>query len=315
MKVLFLGYCNIVSDYNRIMHVDAARVKEYYTLFCEEYINVDYFYILKDGYTNIDITKIQIDNYDIIFIYHEATVERLLLKYNKKDLMNFLYKKPSFIQLDCAIWGFTREQEMMSVFKAVGVAFPLSITEINNSNKYIICNATINRKKYINTNKNDDIVYIGRIKNVFDKILNFSNIIKKNINLYTFDEDIEYAKNLDKEKYINYKGCLKYSNLDESIINSSYGLCFFDNPSPCGKIFDYISYGLPVLAENKIGESKMIIDDNLGILFDYEKLNDLKFPTEYFDNFKIFNTVQEKHLWRNRVNNWFDIINTIIKNN
>jgi hypothetical protein len=289
------------------MHVDFARVKEYYMLFCSNFSQVDYFFIQKDGYTNFDINNISLDNYDFIFIYHEATIERLLNKYNKSDLIKIISKKPSFIQLDCTIWQFTKDKDIMSLFNAVGIAYPYTINEIENNNKYIIFNATINRN-FIKTNVNDDIVYIGRIKKVYNKILEFSNIIKKTINLYTFDYDIEYAKILNQEKFINYKGCLKYNELDKAIINSSYGLCFYDNPSPCGKIFDYISYGLPVLAENKIGESEIIKKYNLGILFDYNKLNEFQLPEKYFNNVEIYNNVQENHLWKNRIDLWIDII-------
>lgn len=307
LKVLFLGYCNIVYDYNRIMHVDSARVKEYYTLFSSYFSNVDYYYILKDGYTNINFNDILINNYDFIFIYHEATIERLLNKYGKIDLINFISKKPSFIQLDCAIWQFTKDKDIMQIFCAIGVAYPYTINDIEHNNKHTIYNASISRIPII-TNMNDNIVYVGRIRNIFNKLLNFSNIVKKTINLYTFDEDIEYAKILNNEKYINYKGCLKYEELNNAIINSSYGLCFYDNPSPCGKIFDYIAYGLPVLAENSIGESEIIINDNFGILFDYNKLTEFKFPEIYFNNITIFDTVQEKHLWKNRIDLWINII-------
>lgn len=30
MNVIFFGFCGIIKDYDRIMHVDSARVKEYY---------------------------------------------------------------------------------------------------------------------------------------------------------------------------------------------------------------------------------------------------------------------------------------------
>lgn len=303
----------MVYDYNRIMHVDAARVKEYYNLFCEKYKNVDYYRVDREGIlngnNNIKLNDININNYDFVFIYHEEALERILKNYDREDVLKFIFSKPTFIQIDCNIWEFTKDPKTMSLFSAVGVAHPHAYDKIIHKNKYLIPNATINRKFFINSERDGKIVYIGRIKSVMDKLAHFSNIIKKNIDLYTFDSDKEYAEKLNNEEYINYMGCLEYDVLDKALLDCSYGLCFFDNESPCGKIFDYLSYGLPVLAEKKIGEAKIIADDNLGLLFDYDDLNNLSFSNNYFSNEKIFNTIQEKHLWKNRLDVWFEIIN------
>ena len=312
MNVLFLSFSYIVDDYERIMHVDAARVKEYYSLFREKYKNVDYYRIDKEGIlndkNNVTVDEIDVKNYDFVFIYHEEALERIL-KHRKND---FIFSIPTFIQIDCNIWECTKDPKTMSLFSAVGIAHPHAYHEIVHKNKYLIPNATINRNFYINSENNGNIVYIGRVKNVASKLAHFSNITKKNINLYTFDSDSTYAEKLNNEKYINYMGCVEYSKLDEALLGCSYGLCFFDNESPCGKIFDYLSYGLPVLAEMKIGEAKIISDDNLGVLFDFDNLNELSFLNNVFSNENIFKIIQEKHLWKNRLDVWFKIINNII---
>lgn len=316
MKVLFLGFCGIIKDYDIVVHVDAIRVKEYFTLFRSHYQNVNYFSVDKDGWIYGESDKIHLDdallkNYDLIFMYHEVTMDRLISNYGKSEVIKFISATPSFIQLDCSIWPLTKDNAIMSNFDAIGIAHPFSYLEISHRDKHMIPNATISRKKPVNINKDGDLLYIGRVAQNVRKIRKFSQQIKKTIRLYTFDENDGALFNSDE--YIKYAGALKYNSLHLGMENISYGLCFFDNQSPCGKIFDYISYGLPVLAEDLVGESKIIKDDNMGALFDIHKLHEFKLPDPYFVSTDIYDTVQEKHLWEHRTNKWFEIINNYIK--
>lgn len=312
MKILFLSFINIVKNYDKPFHVDFVRVKEYYNLFINYYKYVDYLCVKKDGksYMNnieINFNNINFNNYNFIFIYHEVTIENIKNNYNK--IIYNILNVPTFIQLDCNLWEFTKNDEFMSLFKGVGVAYPKAYNNINHINKHLIYNATVKRQQIINNNSND-IVYIGRIndKNKLDKLIIFSEYLKINIDLYTFD-NIDKIK---KHKYINYKGVLSYNNLYDGLNNSKFGLCFKGSESPVGKIFDYISYGLPVLFENDIGESNIIEDNNLGLSFDMNNLNELILKD--FNNINIYNTVVNNHLWINRFEQWKNIIEKYFKN-
>lgn len=76
------------------------------------------------------------------------------------------------------------------------------------------------------------------------------------------------------------------------------------------KIFEYISYGLPVVAVNCKAIAKMINSDRIGLVAESSvediaiKIEELlNNPNEYNSNCKIIrNTLQKKHLWKHRVN-------------
>lgn len=309
-KVLFLSFSQIVSDYKRMMHVDFARIKEYYTNFCINYEDVDFAYIDKKGvfFGDINIDS-DLNKYDFVFVYHEETIERIYRNYAKERMIKFLRRRPCFIQLDCSIWSWTQDLDIILSFVGVGIAHPYSYFKITHDNKYLIHNACIERKKYVKTDQNNKMVYIGRIKKIVHKLDRISNLITKNIDLYTFDA--EDAKRLEKNKTINMNGTLEYSNIYDGLVDCSYGLCFFDNQSPCGKIWDYLSHGLPVLVEEGVGESSIITQDRLGIIFKLEELKDDHLMVE-FDNKKIFDHINANHLWKNRVERWVYIINKVI---
>jgi hypothetical protein len=294
-KVLFLSFSNLVKDYNIFMHVDSARIKEYYTLLNDRY-DVDFHVVDKESNIIPSITNF---NYDFIFIFHEETYHRLL----KNDIS--LFTKPVFIQLDCAIWPFTHDWNIMNKFVAVGIAHPPSFEKIKHTNKYLIHNACVYQENLPKIDNNGSLLYIGRIKGKTNKLIKFSKAIKRNIDLYTFDVD-----DVPNEQYIKFKGQLKYADLYKAINNHSYGLCFEGTPSPCGKVFDYLSYGLPVLYEDSIGEREILKNDNLGIFFNMNNLQNLNFI--HIDTSHILNVIHQKHLWKNRIEQWFNIIETSI---
>lgn len=310
MRVIFISFKGFISDYSKKMHVDSVRINEYYTIFKKIYEKVDFFYITDDGSlsNNTEIFKFDksiLDNYDIVFFYHEATIEKMIKKNDRDKVLDFISKKPSFIQIDCAIWDFTREDDIMSLFKSVGISHPGSYNQIKHIDKNLIYNASIDRIKPVNINKLGDIVYIGRVDRIKTKLIKFSKNIKTNINLYTFDE---CGEDLGKEEFITFKGDLKYNEIGEALNGCSYGLCFYNNESPCGKVFDYLSYGVPVLFEERIGENNLIKDSKLGLSFDFDNLEPLSLTGDYFTSEYIFKKVNENHLWENRIQLWNKII-------
>lgn len=311
MKILFISFKGFINDYSKKMHVDAVRINEYYNNFKRLYEHVDFFYITEDGLLSNNIEIYQFDKnilnqYDIVFFYHEATIEKIIKKNDRNKLLDFISTKPSFIQIDCAIWSFTKEDDIMSLFKSIGVAHPGAYKEIDHNDKHLIYNATIDRINPVDINQLGNIVYIGRVNKVKDKLIKFSKKIKTNINLYTFDD---CGEDLDKEEFITFKGNLKYNEIGDALNGCSYGLCFYDNESPCGKVFDYLSYGVPVLFEYKIGENDLI-NDSMGMSFDFENLESISLTGDYFKSEDIFKNVNENHLWMNRIQLW----NQIIKN-
>lgn len=253
--------------------------------------------------------ELKIEIYDFMFIFHEVTIDNIIKNYGHEYIISIIKEKPAFIQLDCSIWKFTQDARFMSYFNAIGVAHLNSFNKIIHNNKYLIYNASIKRSEVVK-NGNNSIVYIGRIKdkNKIEKIIRFSEHFKIPINLYTFDiDEIEKIKN---NNYIFFKGSLPYDELYTGINNNNYGLCFKGSESPCGKIFDYISYGLPVLYEQGLGEADLIKEHNMGQEFNMNELKLMKF--QKFDNHKIYEIVQKKHLWENRINLWVKIIDDII---
>jgi hypothetical protein len=314
MRVMFISFKWFINDYSKKMQVDAVRINEYYNNFKRIYGSVDFFYITDDGLLSnekgvFQFDKSILDQYDIVFFYHEATIERIIKNNDRNKVLDFISTKPSFIQIDCANWSFTKETDIMSLFKSVGVAHPGAYNKIDHNDKHLIYNATIDRINPVDINQLGDIVYIGRVcrvNKIKDKLIEFSKKIKTNINLYTFDE---CGEDLGKEEFITFKGDLKYNEIGDALNGCSYGLCFYDNESPCGKVFDYLSYGVPVLYEYKIGENNLI-NDSMGMSFDFDNLESISLTGDYFKSEDIFKNVNENHLWENRVQIW----NQIIKN-
>lgn len=310
MRVIFISFKSFISDYSRKMHVDAVRINEYYNNFKKIYKIVDFFYINDDGFLSNGISTLELDekildNYDIVFFYHEATIEKIIKKNGKIKTLNFISKKPSFIQLDCSIWSFTKDDDIMSKFKSIGISHPGAYNQIKHIDKNLIYNASIDRLSPVNINNTGDIIYIGRVERVKTKLINLSKVLKTNINLYTFDE---CGKELDREEFITFKGDLKYNEIGEALNGCRYGLCFYNNESPCGKIFDYLSYGVPVLYEFKIGENNLIKESRLGESFDYDNLESISFKEYNFKSDYIFENINKNHLWVNRVKIWEHII-------
>lgn len=313
MRVLFISFKSFINDYSKKMHVDAVRINEYYINFKKIYEVVDFFYIGDDGFLSNSSEKLEFDKnilsrYDIVFFYHESTIEKIIKTNDRSKFLEFISEKPSFIQLDCAIWNFTKEDDIMSLFKSVGVSHPGAYNQIKHIDKNLIYNATIDRIEHVNINKLGDIVYIGRVDKVKAKLINFSKSLKININLYTFDE---CGEDLGKEEFITFKGDLRYNEIGNALDGCRYGLCFYDNESPCGKVFDYLSYGVPVLFEYKIGENNLIENNKIGLSFDCDKLESISF-NEYFSSEYIFDNVNRNHLWENRVQIWSQIIKKYI---
>lgn len=310
MKVMFISFKGFIDDYSKKMHVDAVRINEYYNGFREIYGGVDFFYVTDEGFLSNNTEKIMfdkniLDKYDFVFFYHEATIEKIAKKNDRNKLLDFISTKPCFIQLDCAIWSFTRENDIMSLFKAVGISHPGSYERINHLDKHLIHNAAIDRGVPVEIDRSGKIVYIGRVNKIKDKLIEFSKKIKTEIDLYTFDE---CGPDLGKEEFITFKGDLRYNEIGDALKGCSYGLCFYDNESPCGKIFDYLSYGVPVLFESGIGEGGLIKDNKLGVSFDFGHLESISLSEEYFTSSYIFDNVNKKHLWKNRIKLWEQII-------
>ena len=311
IKILFLSFSAIIKDYDRLMHVDFVRIKEYYKSFIEYGNKVDSYYVDKEGNivkNNIifNIEDIPLLEYDLIFIYHEETIARLFKKYNKEQILYFLRKIPSNIQMDCSLWGWAKDNDIISSFKNIGIAHPYSYLKLSHKFKYLIHNASIKRETYLEKNINSNIIYMGRIKKVLDKLKIFSNNIKnKKIDLYTFDsEQKEYINN----KNIIFNNPIKYNEIGSIWGESFCGLCFCDGPTPCGKIWDYLAYGIPVLCEEGIGEYDIIKDNKLGYVFNINKWEYNLDIMNSFDNKEIFEYIQENHLWKHRVKQWINIL-------
>jgi len=248
MKLAMISFKKFINDYDKKMHVDSVRINEYFKNLKSIFMT-DFYYI--DGNNLIGEDKIInlldinfFSNYDLIFFYHESTIEKIINSIGLENTNLLISKNKCVIQLDCLIWQFTLDELFMSNFNAVGISHPNSYIRLNHKNKELIHNACINREENINIDKNGDLVYIGRINQYQNKskLIKLANQIKRNINLYTFDncDDI-------KNEYITIKEPIPYSKIPDELNNKSFGICFYDNESPCGKVFDYISCGLPVL--------------------------------------------------------------------
>lgn len=220
-------------------------------------------------------------------------------------IIECLSNKNVYLQVDGADWGWLgiEYDRLSKLFTVIGVAnesdsmglnlpfIPLAI-----SDKRDIYNSTSNR-----------IVYIGRYKSWFnDRLHKIMSSLPRDyrIDIYTYSADAECLPvDLVGMSNLCVHGPIPFAEIADRVGNASWGLSFFNGHLPNGKIWEYISLGLPVIFERNVAEARILHETNAGLEIDPQYLSNLSGRIAKYTRFRT-DLFRRDHTWARRAYVW-----------
>jgi hypothetical protein len=313
-KVAYISL-GTVDNYDKIHHVDAARWTELFlalTKTIPQVNKLDFSSIPKDNFRNflIDFAK----DKDFILLNNEALVKNFIKLSDESFLIDFLDNNKVLLLCDSLNWSWLdiSFDNLCEHFKILAVASHsdyLSLSNSHNSDSVVhLPLACTDRKINALSLSSDYFAYVGRLQKFhrqkFINLLSKLKNIKFYCNLFLYQDQVFHLDGLDKNT-LKINDSVPYSKLYSALNGAAGGLAFFSGGKhPNGKVWDYLSFGLPVVYEEGIDEESMIIENNFGI-----SINNIEeFNAKNFQH--IFNHIKTNHLWENRA----DFIKKILQN-
>lgn len=310
MTILYISP-GVIDSYDSKDHVDAVRWTELFKSLQRAHGDVDAFDLYRcQQSANREIDFYRIDSSERLFIHHESSIRSLVQLYGAERIQLLLRDKTSYLQADFMHWKWLdlESKDYLPLFNEVAVGSMANALEM--SLPHIPLGIFARDEIYDANSKT--VLYLGRYQPWFNDrlhaIIDELTLVGFDFRIITYPRDAEnITPELRDRANVQVLGPIGYGHLVEAVGHARYGLAFLNGGAPNGKVWDYLSLGLPVIFEAGISEEQMLISRGVGLSFKGPLLSGLGASALDF-NRPDLSQLRAENSWDTRAEQWLALM-------
>jgi hypothetical protein len=305
-RMLYISI-GVLDSYENVQHVDAVRWTELFAGFCR----------IRENMTKLDCVDIARQVFDVhhaielmeaandIFVHHEACLKQLIEIVGPNVLSEMMKRKRFYLQADCLNWEWLNlnSNEYLPSFSRICVGNRFDALTRGLSHVPLACV----KRRTIYSGDSDVVIYLGRFQEWF--VEKTSHLLYKlrrdnmRLKVFTYQPDQRHLeKLLNRFDNLEVYSPISYGRLSDDLGHARFGLAFNNGPTPTGKVWDYLSLGVPVLFEEGISEDELILSENAGLSFPGTKIDLIDFSNS--PALLNHDEVVSRNSWDSRAEQW-----------